>query len=474
MEWALKKNRAIGETVNISNVIVTKLTTEAGGEGGGGMTDAELLRIAIDYDDMSDVTGNEPKTVVAKVVFRISMFTKLSLKNRIVLKMLAGAFGNKTEEEFWRTEARFYQEAVPLIEGDFQYPKVFYTGLSDINDRSTFSSVILNTPPQLRTIVMVQDMKGWESETVLSNILAGGWSRDYSESMLKNIAILHASFWGEKMDKLSDIFKNPAKTEIFDCRQASHSKFGAWKRNRFLSNVSDCKKKIYTALEQWSNHRWMRIHKDVKAPKWSTIEPLEDGSIPILKDAMVLEMLNELGNRYPQFNIDVAKEYLDKPMQTIIHGDFHAGNHMYGIDKNQGKVVVMDFQMVGFGRVVSDLAHNVVTQTAAFNSIDELMELMRVYHSSLVQNGVMDYPWEEFKQDLVVGSLEYGLKNVIDLWDRTPEKWAQLLKAFGDKTDDINVWIEYGIMTFPIRFMTSLYVHDKDNFLIADKFLLNL
>ena len=223
MEWALRKNGAIGENVNISNSVVTKLTTEAGGEGGGGMTDAQLLRIALEYDDLSDVTGNEPKTVVAKVVFRISMFQKLSLKDRILLKAVAGVFGNKTEEEFWRTEARFYQEAVPLIEGDFQYPKVFYTGLSDINDRGKFSSVILNTQPQLKTIIMVQDMKGWESKTVLSNILQGGWSRDYSENMLKNIAILHASFWGEKMDRLSDIFKNPAKTEIFDCRQASHS-----------------------------------------------------------------------------------------------------------------------------------------------------------------------------------------------------------------------------------------------------------
>ena len=474
MEWALKTNETIGKNVNISNVVVTKLSTEAGGEGRGGMTDAQLLRIALEYDELSDTTGNEPKAVVTKVIFRISMFQKLSLKNRIILKMLAGAFGNKTEEEFWRTEARFYQEAVPLIEGDFLYPKVYYTGMSEVNDRSKFSSVILNTQPHLRTIVMVQDMKGWKSETILSNILAGGLSRDYAENMLKNIAILHASFWGEKMEKLSHIFKNPAKTEIFDCRQATHSKYFAWKRNRFLSNVNNCKKKIYTLLEQWSDHEWMRIHKDVKPPHWITIEPLEDGSIPILKDPMVLEMLNVLANRYPKFNIDVANDYLNKPMQTIIHGDFHAGNHMYGLDKNQGKVVAVDFQMVGFGRVVSDLAHSFVNQMAAFITIDELMELMKIYHSSLVQNGVMDYPWEEFKQDLVVGSLECGLKNVIEFWDRSPEKWAQLIKVFGDKTEDINVWMEHGLMTFPIRFMTSLYHHDKENFLCADKFLLNL
>ena len=144
IEWSLKKNGTIGENVNVTNVVVTKLSTEAGGEGGGGMTDAQLLRLSLEYDDMSDVTGTEPKTVIAKVIFRISMFQSLSLKNRILYKVVAGAFGSKTEEEFWRTEARFYQEVVPQIEGAFQYPNVYYTGMNVINDRSQFSSVILH------------------------------------------------------------------------------------------------------------------------------------------------------------------------------------------------------------------------------------------------------------------------------------------------------------------------------------------
>ena len=474
IEWSLKKNGTIGENVNVTNVVVRKLSTEAGGEGGGGMTDAQLLRLSLEYDDMSDVTGSEPKTVIAKVIFRISMFQSLSLKNRILYKVVAGAFGSKTEEEFWRTEARFYQEVVPQIEGAFQYPKVYYTGMNVINDRSQFSSVILNNPPDLKTVVLVEDLKGWKGETVLSNLLAGGLKRDYAESMLKNIAILHASFWGEKMEKLSATFKVPAKTEILDCRQAQHSKYYAWKRKRFLSNPNDCKKKIYDFLKQWSDHPWMRIHRDIIKPDWITVQPTSDGSVPILKDPLVLDMLNVFGSRYPQFNNDVAENYLSKPMQTLIHGDFHAGNHMYGIDKNNGKVVAMDFQLVGFERVVSDLAHSFTHSMSGFISIDEFMELMKIYHSALVQNGVMDYAWEEFKEDIIVGSIEVVLKSMIDLWDRNPEKWSQLLKVFGDKTEDIYVWMEHGLMAFPIRYMTSLYVHDKENFLIADKFLSNL
>ena len=111
---------------------------------------------------------------------------------------------------------------------------------------------------------------------------------------------------------------------------------------------------------------------------------------------------------------------------------------------------------------------------AAFISIDELVELMKIYHSALVQNGVLDYPWDEFKHDLVVGSLEVGLKNLIDLWDRTPEKFSQLIKIFGDKASDMTLWLEHGLFTFPIRFMTSLYLHDKQNFLRPKTFLSNI
>ena len=32
-----------------------------------------------------------------------------------------------------------------------------------------------------------------------------------------------------------------------------------------------------------------------------------------------------------------------------MHGDFHGGNHKFGVDKNEGQVIVYDFQITGHG-----------------------------------------------------------------------------------------------------------------------------
>jgi hypothetical protein len=112
--------------------------------------------------------------------------------------------------------------------------------------------------------------------------------------------------------------------------------------------------------------------------------------------------------------------------------------------------------------------------TAGFYSIGELMELMKIYHSELVKNGVVEYTWDEFKYDLIAGSLEYMVKQFMEFSDRSPEKWLNILKLFGDKFQNIKEWLENGIFCFPIMFLVSLYLCDKENFLISGKFLSNI
>ena len=39
-----------------------------------------------------------------------------------------------------------------------------------------------------------------------------------------------------------------------------------------------------------------------------------------------------------------AKKSLKMPLQTLIHGDFHGGNHMYGTDENYGNTDFKEFR----------------------------------------------------------------------------------------------------------------------------------
>ena len=40
-------------------------------------------------------------------------------------------------------------------------------------------------------------------------------------------------------------------------------------------------------------------------------------------------------------------EFSQREVETLIHGDFHGGNHKFGVDQNEGQVIVYDFQISG-------------------------------------------------------------------------------------------------------------------------------
>ena len=48
-------------------------------------------------------------------------------------------------------------------------------------------------------------------------------------------------------------------------------------------------------------------------------------------------MLNVLNERYPEFYQVKAKEWVKRLPETLLHGDYHPANHMFGLDENDGK-----------------------------------------------------------------------------------------------------------------------------------------
>ena len=40
-------------------------------------------------------------------------------------------------------------------------------------------------------------------------------------------------------------------------------------------------------------------------------------------------------------------EFSQREVETLIHGDFHGGNHKFGVDQKEGQVIVYDFQITG-------------------------------------------------------------------------------------------------------------------------------
>ena len=461
-ENILRREKVINMQVKVESVKISRLSeTDDGLANGGGMTDAQIIRLTLSYG--GKVTGDEPSTLIAKWFHKLSL--NYSLKWRLILRMNGHEYGAGLEENIYRKDIIFCRDALPFIRDNFQHPKVIYTGLIDNGNRNFLSGVVLNKPCNVKTIIIMQDMKSWESTDVIKHFRNGGLAKQKYEACLENIAIFHAAFWSNEAIKQHEILKNPSGAEIGN-REASYSKEKLKSRNKLISNTQSCQRLIKKFQTNYDGHEWVMVTKDIIMPVWFTAKPLQNGSHPVHQDPLVIEMLEVFTERYPSFNTSVVTKYLNKPIQTLLHGDFHQGNHMYGVNENNGKVVCYDFQGVGTGRVATEFVYF----CSLMPDISEISSLAKAYHNALVSNGVKDYNWDGFKEDLIIQFGETALKAIMDGAEVTPKTLKEVLSMSGDKAKSILKFYELGVVSWNLVILTDLYVKNKEGFLNPDKF----
>ena len=465
-ELALRKGGVIGPSTTVTSVELNRLVNEeTGALDGGGMTSSQMVRIKLTYGGSTD-GYDPPSSMIAK---HLNTGKNLFSGTFFFRLMVAAFAGRNAEERTWRTDIKFNREALPLIQDVYSHPKVYYTGIIDGGNRSFFNEVIRPAPHKIRSITLMQDMQGWKSQTAGINRV----NFNQATAILQNVAILHGRFWGDKHKEMKDSFiEASCEREVRGC---AHSKFVLKRRNKFLStseNIQKCSKKM---MKNWTDCKWFCINGTGAAPIWinKQHESIENESlIFILKDKNVQEMLEVYCERFPKFSNEVSKSFLEMENQTLLHGDFHNGNHMYMEEDNTVKVVAFDFQMVGKGVAVADII-KFFNIGKTHISVQQDMELLRKYHEALLNSGVNNYDFEDLKKHFIIGCLEYLTKLLIDLTSYNPEKMTKMCKSmFGEEKfkDFMNI-VESGVFCNIFLFVTSLYLIDKVNFLKGDQFL---
>ena len=191
----------------------------------------------------------------------------------------------------------------------------------------------------------MEDLSGWKSIAPCTVL-----TKEQAIMSLKNISAFHANFWkNERMIRES----RPASSEI-QTRPANTSKFRYRSRKKIVNNMKKYSTKFLT---EWQSFNAMTIPNDSACPHWMTVEKSgtrvgkaklfrefltstfilsENGDYVVLKDPLVIEMFNVLDERFPNFNVRKAEEYVKRPSETLIHGDFHSGNVMLGEGSNKG------------------------------------------------------------------------------------------------------------------------------------------
>lgn len=86
---------------------------------------------------------------------------------------------------------------------------------------------------------------------------------------------------------------------------------------------------------------------------------------------------------------------LAKSPWTILHGDYRLDNLLF---RSGGDIVVLDYQLLSYGRAGWDVAYFITTALDPAHRADEGL-LLRGYHDALVGHGVNDYSYEDLLVD---------------------------------------------------------------------------
>ena len=74
--------------------------------------------------------------------------------------------------------------------------------MEDNGNNGFFNYVIMNKPSKVRSILLMEDLSNWKT-TPIGTIL----NNDELVMCLRNIAIMHARFWGKKKEEISDFLE---------------------------------------------------------------------------------------------------------------------------------------------------------------------------------------------------------------------------------------------------------------------------
>lgn len=340
-------------------------------EDGGGISGAQIVRLRLTYEG-----GTGPEQIVVKFgnwQDRRQM-PAWPLKSRL-LQVIA----NFRLEEQFRSEITFLQDIRPRIRG-ILLPKIYYVAVSDARDVSAWSYVVFDRRTPLQFCVLMEDLA---VDNFTSARLGESLSCARMARALVNMAQLHAFGW-----------HNPHLWAQLQLRPAPWLTFlradeGPQRKQRDKMVHTNF---IPTFLKLWAHHP--RQGDDAQG-------------FAMLRQPEMVAMLTALNASFATWAAE-ATHTARRASQTIVHGDFHAGNHLFN---PRDECRVIDFQFVGTGRVADELAYFF---TISFDPDPQAEEtLLHRYHHALVAAGVQAYSYDQLVHEYRVSVLTMLLGNIV-------------------------------------------------------------
>jgi hypothetical protein len=167
-----------------------------------------------------------------------------------------------------------------------------------------------------------------------------------------------------------------------------------------------------------AQHRFINPVNQVPRLRQATYRRNRDGFLDTFADSLTPAIVARLDA--VQESLGERLDHLASDPCTVLHGDFRLDNVLFRPD---GELVVIDPQLIAWGRPATDVAYFLSTALTADN-LPEETGLVRHYHQALVDAGVVDHPFDELAADVALAKdvLGHALVAYIGLLDtRTAE-----------------------------------------------------
>jgi hypothetical protein len=229
--------------------------------------------------------------------------------------------------------------------------------------------------------------------------------------------------WGKQLSALTEDYPDVTSTMI-----AQHAFLLAARMHALHWKRSDILEIAWLRGSSWARgegkESWERAQTEA-AQAWQGVKKsIGSEERPIRWSTELVALIDASVGRWSwqQYVEEISRRHW-----TLVHGDFHPGNMIWcrsgpaidtaqaltpGIPPRDGKLVLIDWEVVGVGSGPQDLAQYLISHTPADQRRATELSLVREYHAALVENlanrdgeARIDYPWEECWEDYVTGGV---------------------------------------------------------------------
>jgi hypothetical protein len=335
-------------------------------QDGGGASGPSIVRVALTWK--AGTSG--PASAVLKISNNATE-PALPLKTRALL-VLTKLYPTElnANELLWYTS-----NCSAAVANGYAMPRCYAAACSfpGVKRAGNLSIVLGDGRSDFGTVLVLEDLAGFRSHAQHTDLKTADL-----ESVLRNLAVLHGTYWGRFDSATNGEWTVMDKSVYGPCTWLSHVILGTSTSSTFLNRPM---LRFHTGrLERAARRKWNTAVGDELFTRFcGCASPLRRDDVTQALAAVRAALADRQLRALVFDNVEP---------QTILHGDSHGWNNLFVQDaarvQRPESSVAVDFQMLGSGRSAWDIVYFLGMSSSGADCYATDVALLRAYYDGLV------------------------------------------------------------------------------------------